>query len=223
MFIYNKYVKLSLCLVSCVFFIRSIAGVPDPYQNTGSNNIAYDVPEKFYAGALLSYNVMSERSVAILGQQVTLHSQPIGAGLLAGYKFNPYVSVEMRIQSLGGLKTKTLPLCYYSAAINTISISGLLSYPIYSHYAYTVSVFGDAGYGLNMTHYNYNAGNGLLQSHDELNKGAYHVGFGVNVDWRNNISARFSYDYHQVRYPLPTLGTLHGAHVLAGAIYYNFI
>lgn len=203
----------------------SYAEVPDSYQNSGSNNISYDLAAKFYAGVNLGYSALTDNTVNIAGNSTSLNNDRFAVGFFGGYKFNDYISIEANVERFGNLKdkgkTSTFPLAY-NASLYQLSIDGILGYPIHTGFEYTVSVYGKAGYGVNMTDYYYNANDGAVIRSGSTIKGAYNIGLGLNVDLRSNFSTRIGYTYYQTHYPLPNFGNNHGAHVMLWDLYYNF-
>ena len=224
--IFKHKPTLPVAIISGMLLMaQAYADVPDPYQNSGSNNISYDLASKFYAGLNLGYSAFTDDTVTVSGNSASIDSDSMDYGLFGGYKFNNYLSVEANFQRLGKLKdnggSSTLPLSY-SASIYNLSLDGIVSYPVLSGYQYTASLYGKAGYGFNFTNYKYNANNGADSRSGSLNKGAYNFGLGVNVDLRSNVSARIGYTYYQAHYPLPGNGSSHGANVFTLGLYYNF-
>ena len=98
----------------------------------------------------------------------------------------------------------------------------IASYPIVKRFNATIALFAKAGYGLNLTHYDYTSGDDQLQDSGSLNKGAYNAGMGINLDFRSNFSVRLAYSYYQAHYPLPGHGTSHNENLLTLGLYYNF-
>lgn len=223
---FKRKQTIPVVIISGILIIaQAYADVPDAYQNSGSNNISYDLPSKFYAGINLDYSVFSDNTVIVSGRSANIDSNAMDFGLFGGYKFNKYFSVEANYQRLGKLKdnggSSTLPLSY-SATISNLSFDGIVSYPVMSGYQYTASLYGKAGYGFNFTSYKYNANNGADSRSGSVNKGAYNFGLGLNVDLRSNVSARVGYTYYQAHYPLPGNGSGHSANVFTLGLYYNF-
>ncbi|MCB1827673.1 MAG: outer membrane beta-barrel protein [Coxiellaceae bacterium] len=224
--IFKRRTNISVVIVSSLLLAGlTYADVPDRYQNSGSNNISYDLPSKFYAGINLGYSALTDNTVTIAGNSTRLNSDGFAWGFFGGYKFNDYISIEANALRLGELKDKgsssAFPLAY-NASLYQLSLDGILSYPIHAGYQYTLSVYGKAGYGVNITDYHYNANNGAVTKSGNSIRGAYNVGLGLNVDLRSNISARIGYTYYQTHYPLPGCGSNHGAHVVSLGLYYNF-
>lgn len=224
----NHKKSVQILLITSVLSIGILQayadGVPDPYQNGGSNNIAYDLSSKWYAGGSLGYSLLGDNTVTYSNQSTSVDSNSMNFGLFGGYKFNNYFSLEANFQRLANLKNKgSSPFPFsYSADVYNLSLDGLVSYPVVSSYQYTASLYGKAGYGMNFTNYNYNVNNGADKQSGNLNHGAYNFGLGVNIDFRSNISARIGYTYYQAFYPLPGNGNNHNANVFTLGIYYNF-
>ncbi len=224
--IFKRRTNISIAMIASLLLVGlAYAEGPDRYQNSGSNNISYDLPSKFYAGVNLGYSALTDNTVTISGSHTSLDSHGFALGFFGGYKFNETISIEANAMRLGKLKDKggssAFPLTY-NASLYQLSLDGILSYPIHSGYQYTLSVYGKAGYGVNITDYHYNANNGAVTQSGNSIRGAYNVGLGLNVDLRSNVSARISYTYYKTHYPLPGFGSHHGAHVVSLGLYYNF-
>ncbi len=222
----KKLSALSLLTLSSTLFVTQVfADVPDVYQNSGSNNIAYELPSKFYIGINLDLSNFTDSTINFGGLSNTVDSQAFGIGITGGYQINPYISVEVSLRRLGKLNTNSsagpFPLMY-KTRINNISFDAVLTYPLIRKDDYTVSVYGKGGYGLNFTRYNYNINNGSLIRSGNINHGAANGGIGVKVDLQTNISARIGYTYFQVRYPLPGNLSHQGDHVFGLDLMYNF-
>lgn len=201
------------------------ADLPDVYQNSGSNNLSYDLSSKFYAGLTVGDSAFSDNTVTESGKSVDVSSHSMNIGFFGGYKFNDYMGIESVFQRLGKLHDRggssACPL--YRASIGNLSLDGVVSYPVLSGYQYTASLYAKAGYGLNFTRYTYHANARADRHTGRLNQGAYNLGVGLNVDWRSNISVSIGYTYYQANYPLPGNGHGHAAQVLAVGVYYNFL
>lgn len=211
--------------VLCIGMLQAYADdVPDPYQNSGSNNIAYDLPSKWYVGGNLGYSILSDNTVTSSNQNTRVDSNSMDFGLFGGYKFNHYFSLETNFERLAHIKNKRYSpfLLSYSANVYNLSLEGLVSYPVISSYQYTASLYGKAGYGINFTNYSDHVDFGATKQSGNLNQGAYNFGLGVNVDFRPNISARLDYTYYQAFYSLPGHGKAHNANVFTLGMYYNF-
>lgn len=221
----RKHIISVATVFSLLLMTPAYAEVPDPYQNSGSNNIAYDLPSKFYMGFNVGYSALTEKSVTVSGKSTTIEDNALDFGLFGGYQFNRYLNIEANFQRLGTLKessgSSTLPLSYQASLYN-LSLDGIIHYPFLSRYQYTVSFYGKAGYGFTFTRYQYDADNGADRRSGAINRGAYQIGLGFTVDLRSNVSARLGYTYYQTQYPLPGHGSSHGANVLTLGFYYNF-
>ncbi len=210
-----------------VGIIQAYADVPDSYQNDTSNNIAYDVSSKFYLGANIGYSLLNDSSITLPYQTTTLHDSSPAFGFFGGYKFNDYFSLEANLERLAVIRnndsdaSQVIPMSYH-ATVNNISIDGILSYPFITDYSYTESLYGSAGYGLNLTNYTYNLNDGSPPVSDSLRHSAYNLGLGVNLDFRSNISARLGYNYYRTYYPVLSDNDKHGTNVFTIGIYYNF-
>ncbi len=213
--------------VLCVFLAtHAYAALPEDIQNKGSNNIAYDLPSKFYVGTSVGYTSFNDHTIAISGAHTHLDNQSINYGIFGGYKFNDYLSAEVRGQRLGTLtahqRQAPIPLSY-KAWVDNVSLDAILSYPVFTGYHYTTSVYGKAGYGINVANFHYHVNHDVLFQSSSSTDGAYNAGLGLNVDLRNNLSARLGYTYYQALYPLPGNGYEHGAHVFSLGLYYNVV
>lgn len=221
----GKQIIPVVIIAGLLIIAPAYAGVPDAYQNSGSNNISYDMPSKFYAGLNLGYSTFGDNTVTVSGSSVNVDSNSMDFGLFGGYKFNNHFSIEANVQRLGKLKnnggSSTLPLSY-SATVFNLSLDGVVSYPVMSGYQYTASLYGKAGYGFNFTSYKYNTNNAVDSRSGNVNKGAYNFGLGLNVDLRSNVSARVGYTYYQAHYPLSGNGGSHRANTFTLGLYYNF-
>jgi OOP family OmpA-OmpF porin len=220
-----KRISIASTIAACFVGALAYADTPDPYQNSATNNISYDLSSKFYAGANIGYGMFSGDSVTVSGNKANIDANSIDFGLFTGYKINRNFAVEANFQRLGKLTDKggssSLPLSY-NATIYNLSADVIASYPIDQEFDYTVSIYGKGGYGINFTNYDYNANNGAAQDSGNMDKGAYNFGLGVNLDFRSNISARLGYTYYQVHYPLPGHSSNNSASIFSLGLYYNF-
>lgn len=218
-------IKITVLSSTLCFFTSSVyADIPDANQNSGSNNIAYDVKSKMYIGMDLSYPFFDDTDVNYLNQTSGLENNSVYFGFFAGYKVNNYFSAELNYLKIGELQNSNsspFPLSYDSKIYN-VSLDALVSYPFFTKNLYKVSFFGKAGYGLNITKYNYNLDNGYSINSGSSNHGAYNIGLGLNLDFSSNISTRFEYDYYQAYYPIPNGVSTHNPSVLVLGLYYNF-
>ena len=204
--------------------IQVYAQAPDPYQNRGSNNIAYDLISKWYMGGNLGISLLSDNTATSSNQNTSVDANSMDFGAFGGYTFNAYFSLEANVQRLAHINDNSHSAFSHSyrADVYNLSLDGLVSYPVISGYQYIASLYGKAGYGMNFTHYRYNVNDSADKQSGNLNRGAYHFGLGVNVDFRSNISARVGYSIYQAFYPLPGMGNWHYANVLTLGMYYNF-
>lgn len=197
---------------------------PDPYQNSGYQNISYDVKSKFYAGATGGIGLLTASQYTEGTNAVDLSDFAFNYGIFAGYKFNDYFAVELagnRLAGIDGDGQLGSNNFNYSAAIYNINANVLGMYPVYSSYYVTVSPYLRAGYGVNFTPFDMTNGNETTST--TLVRGGYNAGAGVNVDFRFNVSMRLEYDYYQVAYNLGDNGTNnHGLNTLNLGLYYNF-
>ncbi len=209
-------------------FANDPSQTPDPYQNSGYQNISYDIKSKFYAGVLggVGFFTTDQYTVATTTgtASASLNSTAVNFGIFAGYKFNDYFSLELagnRLGSLDGSGSLGTNSFDYSASIYNLNANLLAMYPVISSYGYTISPYIRGGYGVNFTPYDQTVG-GASES-GTLIRGAFNVGLGVNVDFRSNISARLEYQYYQVAYDAGENGTdNHGINIFNLAVYYNF-
>lgn len=223
----SKKFKIIFLTISLAMTIISLAYAdqPDSYQNSSSNNIAYDVTSKFYLGANVAKSYFDSSDLAFNNQLISLDNSSFGYGFFIGYKFNSYFALEGNFQRLGKVTqefTATHPV-NYDASIYNFSANILLAYPIISHYHYTISPYAQLGYGYNFTAYQYTLNRNQPEISGNLNKGAYNAGLGFNVDFRSNFSTRLGYTRYQAYYPLLANGNQHAANVFTLGIYYNFI
>ncbi len=196
------------------------ADMPDPYQNSGSNNIAYDVASKFYAGGIVGLTSFSDGTTTVNSQSVKLNTSSINVGAFAGYKLNSNFAFEANFLRLGKVSDKGGQGLSYSSSLYNLSADILASYPIISRYEYALSLYGKVGYGINFINTDY-SGSGVTSVSSSTMKGAINAGVGINLDLRSNISARIGYTYYQAQYPLPD-GQGHAANVFTLSLYYNF-
>ena len=224
-FTHKTAITLTVLSSTLCFFTSSVyADIPDPNQNSGLNNIAYDLKSKMYIGMDLSYPFFDDTNVNFLNQTRSLSNNSVYFGFFAGYKVNNYFAAELNYLKIGELQngnSSLFPLSY-DAKIYNVSLDALASYPFIIKSQYKVSVFGKAGYGVNITKYNYNLDNGYSIDSGSLNHGAYNIGLGLNFDFSSNISTRFEYDYYQAYYPIPNGVSTHNPSVLVLGLYYNF-
>ncbi len=222
----RKRTRAIVVIISSLLVVElTDADGPDRYQNSGSNNIAYDLPSKFYVGVNLGYSALSDNTLTIAGSSTCLNSDGFAWGAFGGYTFNDTISIEVGVGRLGKLKnngsSSVFPLTY-QVSLYQFSLDALSSYSIHVGYQYTFSIYGKAGYGVNLTDYRYNANNGAVAQSGNRMRGEYNVGLGLHIDFCSNISARIGYTYYQTHYPLPGSGSHHGAHVVLLGVYYNF-
>ena len=224
-FTHKTAITLTVLSSTLCFFTSSVyADIPDTNQNSGLNNIAYDLKSKMYIGMDLSYPFFDDTNVNFLHQTRSLSNNSVYFGFFAGYKVNNYFAAELNYLKIGELQngnSSLFPLSY-DAKIYNVSLDALASYSFIIKSQYKVSVFGKAGYGVNITKYNYNLDNGYSIDSGSLNHGAYNIGLGLNFDFSSNISTRFEYDYYQAYYPMPNGVSAHNPSVLVLGLYYNF-
>ena len=184
----------------------------DVQQNSGSNNVSYDLPSKFYAGldgGLSVYSNINETHPAL--------------GAFFGYKFNDYFGLELNFLYPGAIGKSAgvnLPPLY-TGDFYIISADVVASYPIIPRNNYTVSLFAIGGYGACTSNYQYSVSNGTVRN--SITEGAFNAGLGVNLDLRANVSFRAAYIYQQVRYPNPVFNSNSwGDNLFQFGVYYNF-
>lgn len=216
---FNK--AIFLATIAGFLVTQAYADVPDTDQNSGSNNIAYDLPNKWYMGVSFGYTLFLADTMTINSQSETLNGNGFNFGMLGGYKFNDYVALEMNIGQLGHITNSSNSSFTYDARVDNPSIDLLGSYPVFSGYHATTSIFVQAGYGIAVTSYSSNT-QALIGNASTQVTGSYNAGIGLNIDLRSNISVRVSDSYVQANYALVVEGSDHGANVLTLALYYNF-
>lgn len=207
-------------IMSCLV-CQSYADAPDMSQNSGSNNIAYDLPNKWYMGTSFGYTYFLTDTMTINAQSETLNANVFNFGVLGGYKFNDYVALEMDIVQLGCITNSSNSGFTYDARVDNASVDLLGSYPVLSGYQTTTSIFVQAGYGIDVTSYSSNT-QAVIDNVSTQVTGSYNAGIGLNVDLRSNISIRLSDSYVQAHYASTGEGSNHGANVVTLALYYNF-
>jgi len=205
-----------LAMFLLMMSIHSYADIPDFYQNSGSNNIAYDVPSKFYFGANLGASWMNHHKKWIDQKKLTeSNNKSTLLGFLGGYKWNEFMAIELNVDRLGRMTETISKTIDYRASLYQFNIAALISYPLIRSYHSIFGIFGRVGYGLQDYRKRYSDHHNFENHYH----GAYHVGFGLNLDLRSDISLRISDTYYQV----PGHHQRHSINVLGCSLYYNFV
>ena len=126
---------VTLFLTSALDYLitPAYADAPDTDQNSGSNNIAYDLPNKWYAGLSFGYTYFLADTITINSQSETLSVNGINFGVLGGYKFNDYVALEMDAYQLGHITSSSNNSSQsfsYDARVDNASVDLLGSYEL---------------------------------------------------------------------------------------------